>query len=165
MVVRQWVFASILVVLVFALHTMTLASGVPGHLSVSELTIETESGQRHEFRVFEALTPPDRSRGLMYVEELGEREGMIFFSGASAVSSIWMKNTPIPLDVLFVRADGTVSSIAADMIPYSRRPVSSREPVLATVEIYGGTCKKLGIHPGDRVYHYLLPKHQQDPKE
>ena len=165
MVERQWQIASMLVVLVFALHTMTLASGVPEHLSVSELTIETNSGQRYEFRVFEALTPPDRSRGLMYVEELGEREGMIFFSDTSVVSSIWMKNTPIPLDVLFVRADGTISSIAADMIPYSRRPVSSHEPVLAVLEVYGGTCKKLDSNPGDKVLHPLISKLQKGETE
>lgn len=165
MLARQWGIASILVVLIFVLHTMTLASGVPEHLNVSDLTVETASGQRYEFRVYEAVTPPDRSRGLMYVEELGEREGMIFASDASTVSSMWMKNTPIPLDILFLRADGTVSSIAADMIPYSRRPVSSREPVLAVLEVYGGTCKKLGINPGDKVYHDFLPKHPQEQKE
>jgi uncharacterized membrane protein (UPF0127 family) len=158
MLARQWVIASILVILVFVLHTMTLASGVPEHLNVSDLVIETASGQRYEFRVYEAVTPPDRSRGLMYVEELGEREGMIFISGANAVSSMWMKNTPIPLDILFLRADGRISSIAADMIPYSRRPVSSREPVGAVLEVYGGTCEKLGIKPGDTIHHPLLSK-------
>ena len=165
MVARQWLIASILVVLVFALHTLTLASGVPEHLNVSDLTIETSSGQSYEFRVYEAVTPPDRSRGLMYVEELGEKEGMIFVSGANAVSSMWMKNTPIPLDLLFLRADGAISSIAADMIPYSRKPVSSREPVFAVLEVNGGMCEKLGIKPGDRVFHSFLSNPRQSDKK
>ena len=156
MLVRNWVIASILIVLVFALHTMTLAAGIPDHLEISDLAIETAVGERYEFRVYQAATPADRSRGLMYVDKLGEKEGMIFDSGNNVMASIWMKNTAIPLDVLFLAADGRISSIESDMTPYSRKTVSSREPVRAVLEINGGLCGKLGIKSGDRVLHHYF---------
>ncbi len=153
---RRWLVALVLVALVCVLHTLTLAAGLLDHLQTSSLVIKTADGTRHDFRVYEAVTPQDRSRGLMYVEELDEDEGMIFYSGANMVSSIWMKNTPIYLDVLFVRADGTISGITPNMIPYSRKTVSSREPVRAVVEIGGGISERLGIRNGDKVLHHLL---------
>ena len=142
---------------VCALHALTLASSLPDHLEVSTLIIETDDGDSHEFRVHEAVRPEDQRTGLMFVEELGEREGMLFDYGSKRYASMWMKNTPISLDMLFIRDDGTVSSIAREALPYSRRVVSSREPVRAVLELNGGTCDALGIDVGDRVIHRIFP--------
>ncbi|MGI9264782.1 MAG: DUF192 domain-containing protein [Gammaproteobacteria bacterium] len=164
MLARKWVIASILIVLIFALHTLTLASGIPDHLQMSDLAIETDAGDRYEFVVYQAETPADRSRGLMYVDNLDEKEGMIFDTGNNLMASIWMKNTPIPLDVLFLTASGHISSIEEDLVPYSRKTVHSREPVRAVLEINGGLCRKLDIKPGDQVlHHYFNNVSEKDP--
>jgi len=72
------------------------------------------------------------------------------------VASMWMKNTPLPLDMLFIRADGAISSIAGNTEPYSRSAISSQEPVRAVLELPGGTCDRLGIEAGDVVIHPMF---------
>ena len=74
---------------------------------------------------------------------------------------MWMKNTHISLDMLFIRMDGTISSIIPETVPFSRRTIFSREPVLAVLEIRGGTSERLGIVAGDRVVHPLF----EEPEE
>ena len=87
----------------------------------------------------------------MYRESLGPREGMIFPYDPPQPVGFWMKNTLIPLDMIFVRADGTIARIAANTEPLSLDPVASGEPVAAVLEIAGGRAAELGIREGDRV--------------
>lgn len=153
---RRWLFRAITVALmVCVFHAATLAAGIPGHLPVTRLQIETDEGMR-DFRVSVASHPQDRRRGLMYVTELEADQGMLFDFGGSSIRSMWMKNTPLSLDMLFLRDDGSISSIARDTVPYTRTPIFSEEPVKAVLELKGGVCRLLDIQPGDRVFHPIF---------
>jgi len=119
-------------------------------LQVVPLTIQ--SGARtHRFRVEVAATTEQQGRGLMFRPALAEDEGMIFPFPAPRRASFWMKNTLIPLDMVFIRPDGTIESIAANTIPHSLTPVTSRGSVAAVLELRGGRAAELGIQAGDRV--------------
>ena len=103
-----------------------------------------------------ARTSQSITMGLMHRKELAERRGMLFDFKQEQPVSMWMKNTLIPLDMLFIRADGTIARIAANTVPLSTATIPSNEPVLAVLEIAGGAAKRLGIAPGDRVAHSIL---------
>lgn len=147
---------AILVALIGVLHTATLAAGIPAHLPVAHLELRTAAGIGHPFRISVATRPEDRQRGLMFVTEMAEDQGMLFDHGGAVIASMWMKNTPLPLDMLFIRQDGTISSITRETVPYSRQNITSQEPVRAVLELRGGTCERLGIEPGDRVIHPIF---------
>ncbi|QRG05613.1 DUF192 domain-containing protein [Xanthobacter dioxanivorans] len=108
------------------------------------------------FEVEVARTNEQRATGLMYRKSLGERAGMLFDFEADQMVSMWMQNTYIPLDMLFIRADGSIARIAAMTTPLSTATISSGEPVRAVLEIAGGAARKLGIKPGDHVAHALF---------
>lgn len=114
------------------------------------LTI-TSDGISHSFMVELAKTTAEQARGLMFRTELAGDRGMIFPFTETRMASFWMKNTVIPLDIIFVRSDGTIESIAANTTPYSLDPVPSGEPVSAVLELAGGRAAELGITPGDKV--------------
>ena len=114
------------------------------------LTIESR-GKRHAFIVEVARTPEEQTQGLMHRQSLAPDRGMIFPYDPPQPASFWMKNTLIPLDMIFVRADGTIGSIAANTVPMSLEPVPSGEPVAAVLEIAGGRSAELGISAGDKV--------------
>lgn len=114
------------------------------------LEIHTAKGVIH-FEVEVAATPQEQARGLMYRASLPERGGMIFPMTPPRFASFWMKNTYIPLDLIFIRTDGTISSIAAQAVPENLSPIESREPVAAVLEIAGGGAAAHGIAVGDRV--------------
>lgn len=105
------------------------------------------------FEVEVARTDEQRTTGLMYRKSLGERAGMLFDFKVDQPVYMWMKNTYIPLDMLFIRADGSIARIAAMTTPHSTETISSGEPVRAVLEIAGGQARKLGIKAGDRVAH------------
>ena len=119
-------------------------------LQVIPLTIE-QNGKTHRFRVEVARTPAEQSQGLMFRTELGPEEGMIFPSATAQFRSFWMRNTVIPLDLLFIGADGFVSNIAANAVPYSEDSIPSAGPVVAVLELAGGRAAELGITAGARV--------------
>lgn len=98
-----------------------------------------------------AETPEQQQRGLMFVRSLAPDRGMIFPYDPPQNVGFWMKNTFIPLDMVFIRADGRVARIAANTTPESLEPVSSGEPVAAVLEIRGGRAAELGVRAGDRV--------------
>lgn len=120
-------------------------------LSVVPLQIRTASGTTHAFKVEVARTESEQARGLMFRDSLPADGGMIFPMTPPRPASFWMKNTVTPLDMLFIRADGTIARIAADTVPYSLDPVDSGEPVAAVLELAGGRAAALGIAEGDRV--------------
>ena len=105
----------------------------------------------HRFDVYLALDREQQRRGLMFVRDLPERRGMFFVYEADAFLSMWMKNTFISLDILFVRADLTIASIAEDTEPQSLRTISATEPVRYVLELKAGTSRQLGIRPDDRL--------------
>jgi uncharacterized membrane protein (UPF0127 family) len=105
----------------------------------------------HRFTVEVARTPEEQGRGLMFRESLADDAGMIFPFRVPQQASFWMRNTLIPLDMIFIRQDGTIESIAANTVPRDETSVRSGEPVIAVLELRGGRAAELGIVPGDRV--------------
>ena len=120
------------------------------------LSILSKGGQRHAFQVEVARNDADRAQGLMFRRSMAPDHGMLFDFGRVEPVSMWMQNTYLPLDMLFIRPDGTIARIAADAEPLSTRTIPSGEPVLAVLELNGGTAARLGIRPGDRVEHALF---------
>jgi uncharacterized membrane protein (UPF0127 family) len=114
------------------------------------LTIRSASGA-HRFTVEVARTPEEQANGLMHRQSLAPDRGMLFPYEPPRDVSFWMKNTLIPLDMIFIRPDGTIARIAANTVPLSLEPVPSLEPVSAVLEIAGGRSAELGIREGDRV--------------
>ena len=123
----------------------------------SLLTIDAADDQ-FEFQVEMAVSPAQRSQGLMFRESLDEDRGMLFDFGRPQRASMWTRNTYVPLDMLFIDADGRITQIAANAEPLSDAVIASREPVRAVLELRGGVSAKLGIEPGDRVIHPLFTK-------
>ena len=119
-------------------------------LETVPLTIRSAKGS-HRFAVEVAATPEKQAAGLMFRKSLPANGGMIFPMDPPRDASFWMENTLIPLDMIFIREDGSIARIAANTVPLSRQPVPSGEPVAAVLEIRGGRAAELGIGPGDRV--------------
>jgi uncharacterized membrane protein (UPF0127 family) len=119
------------------------------------LAIEGASG-RFEFTVELAASPAQRAQGLMFRTELEEDRGMLFDFGEPQRASMWMRNTYVPLDMLFVAADGRITQIATDTEPLTDTVIASRAPVRAVLELRAGVTEKLGIAPGDRIVHPLF---------
>ena len=118
---------------------------------------------RHEFEVEVVASPEDRARGLMYRKELGAKRGMLFDFGREQPVSMWMRNTLIPLDMLFIGEDGEIRTIAAGTTPLSLETISSEVPVLAVLELNAGTTRLLGIRPGDQVVHPIFGNAEPEP--
>ena len=114
------------------------------------LTIRSTS-REHRFTVEVAATAKEQNDGLMYRRSLAPDRGMIFPYDPPQSVAFWMKNTLIPLDMIFIRKDGTIARIAANTVPLSVDTVPSGEPVAAVLEIAGGRAAELGIKEGDRV--------------
>jgi uncharacterized membrane protein (UPF0127 family) len=119
-------------------------------LDVIPLTI-SQNGKAHGFRVEVARTIEEQQKGLMFRTKMGPDEGMLFPSDQPAQRSFWMKNTVIPLDIVFIGPDHLISNIAANATPYSLDPIPSDGPAIAVLELNGGRAAELGIMPGARV--------------
>ncbi len=124
--------------------------------ALTQVTVHTAAGKQHVFRVEMARTVAEQERGLMFRTDIPADGGMLFApyppqGGAPREASFWMKNTPSPLDIIFIRPDGTIAAIAENTVPFSEEPVKSGEPVNAVLEINGGKAAELGIAPGDKV--------------
>ena len=129
---------------IFATASLALAAGQ------QTLEIATKTGV-HVFAVEIADNDAERAKGLMYRRELPEGQGMLFDFHREQEVSFWMQNTYIPLDMVFIRSDGRILRIAENTEPLSTRLIPSGGPVRAVLEVIGGTTRKLGIAPGDRV--------------
>ena len=117
----------------------------------SAFVITRAEGTRLSFTAEVAKSVKEQSYGLMFLRDLPDNQGMIFPYNPPQEVSFWMENTLIPLDMLFVRPDGTLGRIAAEAQPQDRTPISSQEPVIAVIEIKGGMAKKNGLAVGDKV--------------
>nr|WP_270937989.1 DUF192 domain-containing protein [Roseomonas sp. MO-31] len=125
-------------------------------LPTERMVIVTRDNRRHDFTVEMALNPDQQTIGLMFRQEVKPDEGMIFDWGAPRESSMWMRNTLVPLDMVFIAADGRIHRIAERTVPLSLTPVDSRGPVRATLELQGGITERLDIRVGDRVLHRMF---------
>ncbi|HLL58526.1 MAG TPA: DUF192 domain-containing protein [Allosphingosinicella sp.] len=141
----------------FFLGPVFLAAGAAGAQTFESLAI-VSGEQRHAFQVEVARNDAERAQGLMFRRTLAPDRGMLFDFQKVQPISMWMRNTYIPLDMLFIRPDGTVARIAENAEPLSERTIPSGEPVLAVLEVFGGTAKRLGLKAGDRVEHPLFKR-------
>lgn len=155
-------FALALAVLALAPATTACSSGDPAEAKGAQtkaVTIRSANGA-HAFQVELARTAAEQQRGLMYRTDIRKDGGMLFApyppeGGPPREASFWMENTPTPLDIIFVRPDGTIARIAENTVPFDKTPIPSGEPVSAVLEILGGRAAELGIAEGDKVE---LPK-------
>jgi uncharacterized membrane protein (UPF0127 family) len=119
-------------------------------LSVVPLTVTGVKGT-HKFAVEVAQSPAEQEQGLMFRTTMGPDEGMIFPMNPARDAAFWMKNTVIPLDIIFVGRDHRILNIAANAVPYDLNPLPSAGPVSGVLELNGGRAAQLGIGPGDKV--------------
>lgn len=130
-------------------HTAAQATARPTLLHIP-LAIQTAEGT-HRFAVEVARTEAEQEKGLMFRKSLDPDGGMLFPMNPPRTASFWMKDTLIPLDMLFIKTDGTIAFIAANARPYSREPISAGVPVAAVLELKGGRAAELNIREGDGV--------------
>lgn len=137
---------------------VALAQPQPGLVTFpsAPLAIQTSGGTSHRFKVEVAKSPEERSQGLMFRRTLAPDAGMLFDFGRTEPVAMWMKNTLIPLDMLFIGGDGAIVNIAQRTVPQSLTPIPSAKPVRFVLELPGGSASRLGIKPGDKVLHPLL---------
>lgn len=150
MPVRFWTIA--------ALFSLLAMAGPARAASPQTLEIVSKSGV-HVFSVEIADNEAAREKGLMFRKQLPEGSGMLFDFHREQEADFWMENTYIPLDMIFIRADGRIARIAENAEPLSRRIIPSNGPVLAVLEVIAGTSRKLGIAPGDQVAHPIFKPH------
>lgn len=145
---RRLLWAAAFVVLaLFAVPTGAVEKGT--------LEIVSKSGV-HVFSVEIVANDADRAKGLMFRKELPEGQGMLFDFQREQDIAMWMKNTYIPLDMIFISGNGRILRIAENTEPLSERVIPSGGPVRGVLEVIGGTARKLGIAPGDRVAHPIF---------
>ena len=133
-----------------AAQDATPATHSESGLTVVPLTVSGKDGKKHQFRVEVADTPAAQEKGLMFRTELGPNEGMIFPNSPPQMRSFWMKNTVIPLDLVFIGPDRRILNVEHG-VPYSLDPIPSAGPAINVLEIADGRAAELGIGPGDLV--------------
>lgn len=139
-----------------ALSAMLAGFGTAAMAAAADpLVVETASGDKVAFDVEVARTPEQRSVGLMHRDRLDPMAGMLFVYPGPQEVSMWMHATRLPLDMLFIGPDNVIVKIRERAVPYSEEVISSGQPVVAVLEVNGGTAMRYGIKPGDRV---LLPE-------
>ena len=131
-------------------------------LPVETIGIDTHKGTA-KFKVEVAADVESQEKGLMYRKQMAPDSGMLFDFGRPRFVSFWMKNTYIALDMVFVRADGTISSIRSNAPPLSLSSIRSAEPVVAVIELNGGRAHDLDIEPGDKVHASMFAAQSAGP--
>lgn len=132
-------------------------TGPQPKLKLESLEILTKTGIR-VFQVEFAQTEEQRRIGLMFRKELPDGEGMLFDFVAAQPVAMWMRNTIVSLDMIFIRADGTIANIARNTTPYSEQSIYSEGYVKGVLEVVAGTADRYGIAPGDKVSHRIFGK-------
>ena len=141
-----------LLILWCAMIGAMMASSARAQFKEDRLTLVTASG-RHEITIEIAETAQQKSMGLMFRTSLAMNRGMLFPYGTPQEITMWMRNTYIPLDMVFIRADGTVHRIEVKAEPLNERIIASRGAVVAVLELAGGAAESLGLKAGDKVLH------------
>ncbi len=116
-----------------------------------QLQIVNSEGKKYNFTVEIADTVEKQQQGLMFRKKIADNSGMLFLFDKERMVSMWMKDTYIPLDVVFIKANGTISNIVERTVPLSKESIFSEEEVNAVLELKAGTCAKLNIKKNDRV--------------
>ena len=138
-------------------HRIAQAESHPGEqFPTSELEIVTAADKRIKFKIEVATSILQRAQGLMFRQNLDDRSGMLFDYGVSQQATMWMKNTIIPLDMLFIDSAGKIVFIQERTVPLSETVIAAPEPVRAVLELAGGAASRLGISTGDRVDYVIF---------
>ena len=145
----------LLLLVLAAAGRAAMAAGPLQQFPTASLTIVSASGP-HRFTVEVATTPAQMEQGLMFRAQLAPDAGMLFVLGRPQVAMMWMKNTLIPLDMLFVDAAGRIVNIHQRAVPQSLATIAAAAPVRAVIELNGGTAARLDIRPGDRVVYPIF---------
>lgn len=144
-------------IMIFAL------TGLVACQSKKEIIVETPSGDQAVFSVSIAKTPEEQQKGLMFVEEMPADEGMLFVYSEPVKAKFWMKNTLIPLDMLFFDKNNRLVYIEHSAPPQSLAPRGPNSPVCNVLELNGGTAKNLGIKPGSKLIENFLEECLHSP--
>ncbi|QLL61466.1 DUF192 domain-containing protein [Sinorhizobium mexicanum] len=150
------IFAKSAVAALFLLSMVVSAVFADVSFGRDKLRLLTGTGA-HDLTVELAVDPGQREQGLMYRRQMAPDHGMLFDFGETRRVMMWMKNTYLPLDMLFVARDGTVRTIHENAVPLSEAIIDSGEPVAFVLELNAGTVKRLGIEPGDRLEGSRIP--------
>lgn len=142
--------------LVLALFALPAAAQEQITFDRTELVIVTAGGAKHQFKVDWAKSWPQKSRGLMFRKEMPLDQGMLLDYDPPTPASIWMRNTLIGLDIVFIRADGVIESIFLGAKPHDETAMPSKGPVRAVLELNAGVTRLLGIKAGDKVEHPIF---------
>lgn len=155
MIPRRWFLAAIsgVMLAVAALLTGSSPAMAQQSFTMSSVEIDTAAGGHFRFKTELAETQAQHQQGLMYRRVMAPDAGMLFIFDKPQQAAFWMKNTFIPLDMLFVAADGRIASIHANAVPQSEATIPSNAVIKAVLEINGGMAARLGIRPGDTVKH------------
>jgi uncharacterized membrane protein (UPF0127 family) len=144
--------------LAFAPMAARAVDGPQPELPTQHLVIISKSGAQHGFTVEIASTPQEQETGEMFRTSIPADRGMFFDWGTPREMTMWMKNCPVPEDMVFIGADGTITHIAENTVPESESYIPSGGPVRATLELQGGLTAKLGIEVGDKVSGVIFGK-------
>ena len=144
-----------LLLVVLPMHSVSAQSNAPAleTLLRDKVTIQTQDNKVYDFNVELALTPRQQAKGLMLRTFMDNEAGMLFLFNEEAPRRFWMKNTLIPLDIIFIRENGIIHHIHENAQPHDLSGAPSNGPVSAVLEINGGLSEKLGIKKGDRLIH------------
>lgn len=155
---RNWSGAAQRVALLFVLLTLLVAPAPPleAKMRVERLWLVTSAGKEFPIDVEIAEGREDKKLGLMFRTELADGKGMLFPYAEPSELTMWMRNTYIPLDMVFIRADGVVHRIEARTEPLSDDIIASHGPVLAVLELPGGAAERMGLKAGDHVRHRIF---------
>jgi hypothetical protein len=146
---RKIIRLSLLVLILAAVFRVAPAVAAP--------LIIHAGGSAYRFEVELATTAAQREQGLMFRQSMAANAGMLFLYPSEQPVAFWMKNTLIPLDMLFLKADGSIARIAANAVPHDETPIPSNASVKAVLEVNGGTATALGIKEGDKVEYTEVP--------
>ena len=149
---RRWAAVALIALLHAPAHADGPAIEPLARFPTAELTVDL-GGRSQPFTAWVAATEARREQGLMYVKTLAPKRGMLFLFDQPQLANFWMKNTLIPLDLLFIAPDGRIIRVAANATPRSLATISSMGAVKGVLEVAGGTAERLGIRPGHRVRH------------
>ena len=155
MIKRYLPFIPLALVALFWLAYPFFANGqpTPPVFPHGSLTIQRADGQQISLAIEIAQTPEQDAFGLMFRRSLPANAGMLFIADPERPMAMWMKNTYIPLDMLFIRHDGSIANIVTHAVPFDLTPLGPNEPVKGVIEINGGAAEKLGIKIGDKVLY------------
>ncbi len=160
---RLWLAACLLVVSAAQARGLdeVTAEGRPllETFAPSALSVRTAAQRDVQFDVFLATDTAQRARGLMYVDHLPDDVGMLFLHDSDHEVAMWMKETRIPLDMLFIDRHGRVVDIVRGTVPYSLATITPQRPARAVLELKAGTVSRYGIQTGDRVVHVYFEGH------